>query len=154
MQTVTDECRCEIISYGRKVADEILSQKDSNAASDKACEAQDNITRIADDYSKKIAECVQKFASDVATNMNHYENSHYVQQVNKDFLKQLNLDNSVGLAGKIGTAIGSGGVTGCTWLIQNGASFFATLAKTSPTPLGNALAGGTGLAVKYFGGTQ
>lgn len=163
VQSIVNECKSKISQIGRDTALMVTSGKDKDAAEQDLKTAQTRINYLVSDYQTQIADTIQNFVQTSVQDMQVYEGSHFVQQVNTN-IKNVNENNiPEGISqsdievmnGKI-LLTGAAGLTASSWLIQNGAQFaaqFATPAsKIVTSAFGNSMANLAEKSVEIFGG--
>ena len=132
--------KIEISRRGRETAENVLSQESEDAAKKVLSDAQERVKRSAEDCSQKISDRIKKFTEQSESELQTYEQSSFVQQVQMNFMSRINVQGSSFSHG--GAAIlGAGGATAGALIAQHGAQFAAQFAETAVTPLGHVVAG-------------
>ena len=133
--------KTEMSRHGRETADRLSFTKDAQADDEnKLSDAQERAKRSAEDCAQKISDRIKKFSEQSDENLQTYESSTFVQQVQANLLSNLNVQGADGLAQGLGAAVGTGGAVAGAAIAQHGAQFAAQYAQTAVTPLGRAAA--------------
>lgn len=132
--------KVDISRRGRETAESVLSQQSEEDAKQVLADAQERVNLSAEDCAQKISDRIKKFSEQSDENLQTYESSTFVQQVQANLLSNLNVQGADGLAQGLGAAVGTGGAVAGAAIAQHGAQFAAQYAQTAVTPLGRAAA--------------
>ncbi|MBQ3337869.1 MAG: 50S ribosome-binding GTPase [Selenomonadaceae bacterium] len=132
--------KIDIARRGRETAENALAQESEDAAKKVLADAQERVKLSAEDCAQKISDRIKNFSEQSNENLKTYEGSTFVQQVQANFLANLNVQGADGLAQGIGAAFGTGGAMAGAAIAQHGAQFAAQYAQTAVTPVGRAAA--------------
>ena len=133
--------KIDVSRRGRDTAESALSQKSEDVAKQVLADAQERVKLSTEDCAQKISDRIKRFSEQSDENLKTYESSTFVQQVQANFLANLNVQGVDGLAQGIGAAVGTGGAVAGAAIAQHGAQFAAQYAQTAVTPLGRVVAG-------------
>ena len=139
--------KIDIARRGRETAENALSQQSEDAAKKVLADAQERVKLSAEDCAQKISDRIKRFSEQSDANLKTYESSAFVQQVQANFLANLNVQGTDGLAQGIGAVVGTGGAMAGAAIAQHGAQFAAQYAQTAVTPLGHFAANVAGRGV-------
>ena len=133
--------KVEISRRGRETAESALSQKSEDDAKRVLADAQERVKLSAEDCAQKISDRIQKFSEQSNENLQTYESSTFVQQVQANLFSNMNTQGAGEFSQGIGAAFGTGGAMAGAMIAQHGAQFAAQYAQTAVTPLGRVVAG-------------
>ena len=132
--------KINISRRGRETAENVLSQESEEDAKQVLADAQERVKLSAEDCTQKISDRIQKFSEQSNENLQTYESSKFVQQVQANLLGSLNAQGADEFTQGLGAAVGTGGAMAGAMIAQHGAQFAAQYAQTAVTPLGRAAA--------------
>lgn len=130
--------KTEISRRGRETAESALSQKSEDAAKKVLDDAQERVKLSAEDCAQKISDRIKKFTEQSETELQTYESSAFVQQVQKDFSTRINAQGASEFLQGGAAVLGAGGGMAGALVAQHGAQVAAKFAQTALTPLGHA----------------
>lgn len=132
--------KIEISRRGRETAESVLSQESEDAAKKVLSDAQERVKLSAEDYAQKISDRIKKFAEQSHSELQTYEQSSFVRQVQMNFATRVNAQGSSDFVQGGAAILGAGGAAAGALVAQHGAQFAAQYAQTAVTPLGRAVA--------------
>ena len=130
--------KTEISKRGRDTAESALSQKSEDAAKKVLNDAQERVKLSAEDCAQKISDRIKKFTEQSEAELQTYESSSFVQQVQSNFATHINAQGSSEFMQGGAAVLGAGGATAGALIAQQGAQVAAKFAQTALTPLGHA----------------
>lgn len=133
--------KTEISRRGRETAESALSQKSEDAAKKVLNDAQERVKLSAEDYTQKISDRIKKFNEQSLSELQTYEQSSFVQQVQMNLATHMNAQGASEFVQGGAAVLGAGGAAAGAMIAQHGAQFAAQYAQTTVTPLGHFVAG-------------
>ena len=131
--------KVDVSRRGRETAESVLSQESEADAKKVLSAAQERVKLSVKDCAQKIADRIKKFAEQSESELQTYESSAFVQQVQANILSNLNTQGSSEFVQVGSAALGAGSAMAGSLIAQHGAQFAAQFAETAVTPLGHAV---------------